>query len=37
MCTIFGDNATKYCNLQPDKIYEISGASVGESTYKGIT
>lgn len=37
MCTVFGDNATRYSNLQADAIYDISGATVSETTYKGIT
>lgn len=37
MCTVFGDNASRYCTLEVDKIYSITGANVSEANYKGVT
>lgn len=37
MCTVFGDNASRFKNLAVDKIYSIEGATITEATYKGQT
>lgn len=37
MCTVFGDKASKYSTLDVDTVFGITGASVTEATYKGVT
>lgn len=37
MCTCFGETANRYSSLIPDNIYAISGATVNENTYNGVT
>lgn len=37
MCTVFGDNASRFSTLEVDHVYSITGATVTESAYRGVT